>query len=351
MTRDAFNLDWAFGIVGALKANVEENHRSLLARWPLLSTFQCTVYQLTPRYRLFVFEDRGPSSGVPTISSGNSALPLPDNVTPPRLDATTMEVYARWSTIVSELAVDPRNAAFVIRETDGLSNEDDWTNHYDELEKRFFSWQLERAIERNLQWIHGLDQIGNFVLPSGYEFLAPQCQAFFRDHPNYEKNVFLMTRFDSASPVLVQLDVELRRVLRSFGLDPVRADDKMFIPDRTLWHNVCVYMLCCGKGIAILEDRAADEFNPNVALEYGFMRALNRPTLLLADVGFRNLRADVIGTLRESFDLFDIRGTVEPAVSRWTASLGIVPEVPPPLENVPHASNPEPPPNPVGKEC
>ena len=50
---------------------------------------------------------------------------------------------------------------------------------------------------------------------------------------------------------------------------------------------------------ALREVPVADKFNPNVALEYGFMRALNKPTLLLADVGFRSLRADMIGTLRE----------------------------------------------------
>jgi nucleoside 2-deoxyribosyltransferase len=74
---------------------------------------------------------------------------------------------------------------------------------------------------------------------------------------------------------------------------------------------------CCARGIAVLEDRAANEFNPNVAIEYGFMRALNKPALLLADVAFRNLRADIVGTLRETFDLTDIENTVPSAIERW----------------------------------
>jgi nucleoside 2-deoxyribosyltransferase len=76
-------------------------------------------------------------------------------------------------------------------------------------------------------------------------------------------------------------------------------------------------MLCCSRGIAILEDRVADEFNPNVAIEYGFMRALNKPALLLADKAFRNLRADIVGTLRETFDLTDIEATIPLAIERW----------------------------------
>jgi len=133
-----------------------------------------------------------------------------------------------------------------------------------------------------------------------------------------------MTRFVSGNKLLEELDQELRSVLKSYGLDPVRADDKMYMRDRNLWNNVCVYMICCKYGIAILEDRVADEFNPNVALEYGFMRALNKPTLLLADVGFRNLRADIIGTLREHFDITDIKGTIKKPIEKWLKELGLV---------------------------
>ena len=131
-----------------------------------------------------------------------------------------------------------------------------------------------------------------------------------------------MTRFERGNGLLEELDQELRRVLNSHSLDPVRADDKMYMRDRNLWNNVCLYMICCKYGIAILEDRIADEFNPNVALEYGFMRALNRPTLLLADIGFRNLRADVIGTLREKFDITDIKQTIQEPVEKWLRELG-----------------------------
>jgi hypothetical protein len=210
--------------------------------------------------------------------------------------------------------------AIIIPESDRATIDEDvnaWTNE----QHQAVTFQMNVAIQRHLHYVRGFDTVGNFLLPPGYESLARECERFFQDHPRYEKNVFLMTRFIPGNKLLVTLDTELRRVLRENDLDPVRADDKMYMADRNLWNNVCVYMLCCGKGIAILEDRLADEFNPNVALEYGFMRALNRPTLLLADTGFRNLRADVIGTLRETFDLMDIESTVKPAVERWLAEL------------------------------
>lgn len=158
-------------------------------------------------------------------------------------------------------------------------------------------------------------------LPAGYDFLGAECQRFEKDHPDFTRNVFLMTRFDRKVPFLIQLDSEVRKALSAHGLNPLRADDKMYMRDRNLWNNVCVYMLGCSKGVAILEDRAANEFNPNVAIEYGFMRAMNRPTLLLADIAFRSVRADIVGILRESFDVTDIRGSVSPAIDKWVQEL------------------------------
>jgi hypothetical protein len=148
-------------------------------------------------------------------------------------------------------------------------------------------------------------------------------ESFFRDHPHYERNVFIMTRFAAGDRLLGQLDAELRRTLCRHGVEGLRADDRMYPRDRQLWKNVCVYMVCCKYGVAVLEDRLKDEFNPNVALEYGFMRALDKPTLLLADSGFRNLRADVVGTLREEFDLTDIAGTLAQPIEKWIHDLDL----------------------------
>jgi hypothetical protein len=160
-------------------------------------------------------------------------------------------------------------------------------------------------------------------LSAGYGELKPDCERFLRDHPDYAHNVFIMTRFDPGNRLLKQLDQELRRTLCRHGLNALRADDRVYPRDRQLWKNVCVYMLCCKYGVAVLEDRVKDEFNPNVALEYGFMRALDKPVLLLKDVGFRNLRADVIGTLNAEFDITDIVGTLAPAVEQWIRDLDL----------------------------
>jgi hypothetical protein len=160
-------------------------------------------------------------------------------------------------------------------------------------------------------------------LPPGYESFAADRARFLRDHPDADRNVFVMTRFDASNRLLRQLDQELRRTLCRQGLHAVRADDRMYPASRQLWDNVCVYMLSCPYGVAVLEDRVKDEFNPNVALEYGFMRALGKPTLLLKDVGFHNLRADILGTLHEPFDITDIAGSLAKPIENWVRDLGL----------------------------
>lgn len=159
-----------------------------------------------------------------------------------------------------------------------------------------------------------------FVVPPGYEMLTDACAVFLDDHPDYTHNVFIMTGI-GRDQRRVRLDRELRSALREHGLNPVRADDRVYTPDRSLWHNLCVYMICCGMGIAAFEDGADEELNPNVTLEYGFMRALNKPTLLLVEKNLRRLRSDLAGTLYEPFDLANIE-TVRPAVAKWIRDLG-----------------------------
>lgn len=164
----------------------------------------------------------------------------------------------------------------------------------------------------------------DFVLPRGYERLEADCRRFFVDHPAYDRNVFIMTRFEPGNRLLTRLDEELRKALCRQRLTGIRADDRVYPRDRDLWDNVCVHMLCCSLGVAVLEDRVQNEFNPNVALEYGFMRALDKPVLLLVDSGFRNLRADVIGTVREAFDIADpdLAGTLTEPIGNWVRDLG-----------------------------
>lgn len=186
-----------------------------------------------------------------------------------------------------------------------------------EIEKPFIEYL------KSFQYIDEVDKLdlsGGFALPRGYTHLRNECNAFFNDNSKFSKNTFIMTKFDKRNAKLNETIKELRNILDAKGYKATRADDKMYISDRDMWNNVCVYMLCCKQGIAILENYSKQEYNPNVAIEYGFMRALNKSVLLLGDRRFPRYRADITGKEMLSFDISDPQTIREP-VEKWLKEL------------------------------
>lgn len=77
----------------------------------------------------------------------------------------------------------------------------------------------------------------------------------------------------SRSPVDVQLEAVIQAVrdaVEGCGYIPRIARDNQYHP--ILWDNVELYLLGCRRGIAIVEDKYLPELNPNVAMEWGWMR-------------------------------------------------------------------------------
>ena len=109
----------------------------------------------------------------------------------------------------------------------------------------------------------------------------------------------------------------LQANLDAKGLKALRADMKTYGDARQLWDNLITYMHGCKFGIAVLEDRSANEFNPNVALEYGFMRALGKQVLLLKERRFERIRADILGSVWIGFDMSDVALSLKAAIDKW----------------------------------
>jgi hypothetical protein len=176
-------------------------------------------------------------------------------------------------------------------------------------------------------------KVSALSLPTGYEHLGSNVLRFHEDGA-YDKSVFVMMKFpDRRSMKPRQCDLleniweVLDNTLASHALIARRADKRLYHDQ--LWENVCVHMLGSRYGVAILEDRVADELNPNVTLEYGFMKSLNREVALFRDVQFRHDRADLTGKLSRQFAI-DSGGALKSAslvkaVRDWLADLGISP--------------------------
>ncbi len=152
---------------------------------------------------------------------------------------------------------------------------------------------------------------------SDFEFppeLAESLKRFKSDHPDPMKCGFIMMRFGTTK-AHNEIAQSIRDALSSHKINALRADDKDYHDD--LYWNILTYIYGCGFGIAVFERIEQEEFNPNIALEVGYMMALRKPVLLLKDRTLKNLNTDLIGKLYKIFDPQSISETIAPQLQRW----------------------------------
>lgn len=144
--------------------------------------------------------------------------------------------------------------------------------------------------------------------------MEPRLREFLNDHPDPDRNVFVIMRFlDSAQ--LEEAYAAIKSTLADRGFHAVRADDRDYTGE--LWSNVEVHLTGCKYGIAVFEDIDRRDFNPNVALELGYMIGRNKRCLILKEQRLPVLPADVIHRLYKPFDMFNVTASVSREVARW----------------------------------
>ncbi len=164
------------------------------------------------------------------------------------------------------------------------------------------SQDLERQIRNAKDAIDGLvselvrwppHQVGHFA----------GLKQFFAQFP-YEKSVFIMTKYPANPPG--PLDQQLQTVIDTVraavtvaGFTPHLASDKQYHPE--LFRNIELYLLGCSKAIAIVESKHTQELNPNVTMEWGWLRCTDRKVLYLVEKDFDRKRADIEGLIKEEF--------------------------------------------------
>jgi hypothetical protein len=130
-----------------------------------------------------------------------------------------------------------------------------------------------------------------------------------------------MTKFPdpkSSSPADAQLTAviqEVRNAVQGCGFVARIASDNQYHP--ILWDNVELYLLGCRRGIAIVEDKYLPELNPNVAMEWGWMRGMGRNVLYLVEKDFKKQRADWGGLIERTFDWASPQADIKAAVEFW----------------------------------
>ena len=140
------------------------------------------------------------------------------------------------------------------------------------------------------------------------------------DESKYENNIFIMTpyRDDAAFRETIR---SVKESLSRYGLRGWLASELAL--ESQLWDNAEVFMAGCKAGIAIFTAEAKapvsdrDVFNPNVAIEAGYMLARKKPVLLLKDVALTRLPTDMIGFLYKDFDLQHASETIPKLIDLW----------------------------------
>lgn len=155
--------------------------------------------------------------------------------------------------------------------------------------------------------------------------VPPEIEAslrqFRRDHPETAKTAFIMVEFGSTGADQA-ISNAIKSELREHGALGLCADDKQYHDD--LLSNVLTYVYGCGFGVAVFQRTEAGYFNPNVALEVGYMFALGRPVCILKDRTLRELQADLVGRLFKEFEPQDPAGTIRPQLRRWLHDKGML---------------------------
>jgi hypothetical protein len=175
--------------------------------------------------------------------------------------------------------------------------------------------ELERRYREDCR----ADLEGLLTFPPRHIRHQPELDRFWADG-GYEDSVFIMTKFPADPPVTAK-DHELVRILEvidaavgAAGFIP-RIARKRYHP--LLWDNVELHMLGCRRGIALVEDRYVQELNPNVAMEWGWMRGMRKDVLYLVEESFEHDRADLSGLLEERFSWDDPEDDVRRAVAEF----------------------------------
>jgi hypothetical protein len=151
--------------------------------------------------------------------------------------------------------------------------------------------------------------------------VTESLKQFCNDYPDPSKVAFLMMRFGK-TPAHNRIVKSIRSTLQPLGIQAVRADDKQYHPE--LWYNILTYLVGCGFGIAVFERIDQEDFNPNVALEVGYLYGVGKQVCLLKDKTLKSLHADIIGRLYCEFDPQDSKGTIPPPLKKWMSDIGII---------------------------
>ena len=168
---------------------------------------------------------------------------------------------------------------------------------------------------------NGFSPFSELVMHRAPVELTASLAAFRQDFPDSSRLAFVMMRFGKT-----EAHMNILRGIRD-TLDPhqfiaLRADDKQYHDDVLL--NILTYIYGCRFGIAVFERIEAEDFNPNISYEVGYMTGLGKSVCFLKDKTLKTLHTDLIGRLYWEFDTQNCRTSIPPVVRKWMFDKGLL---------------------------
>jgi hypothetical protein len=243
---------------------------------------------------------------------------------------------SRFEQLINELLPDINKQKRYERDRTGLlrggRNNPTFDSQFDLLERLIESQRASQylKIEQFLRYPPFHDHHLTFI-DQFHGNTLPQSQ-----QKPFEKSVFIMTKFpelDANKQPKSAADQELKTVIESVqsavaasGFFPRVASDHEF--HQMLWENVELYLLGCARGIAILESKYKPELNPNVAMEWGWMRGMGKEVFMLVEDSFTYLRADWGGLIEHKFPWGNPGSAITGHVTAWLTGAPASPPAP-----------------------
>jgi hypothetical protein len=176
----------------------------------------------------------------------------------------------------------------------------------------FLDWIDERLPES--------DETRHIKTTTAPAIIFDSMKKFRAQHRNVAGRCFIMMRFGETR-AHVQIERAIKATLHKHRLTGLLARDKEFHED--LFPNILTYMHGCDFGIAVFERLESEVFNPNVALEVGYMLGLRKQVLLLKDQTLQALHTDLVGKLYREFNPQKPTTTIPREIEKWLTDKGL----------------------------
>lgn len=139
------------------------------------------------------------------------------------------------------------------------------------------------------------------------------------DFPGLKKTAFIMMRFGETVEH-AKIFEAIRTVLMKNNICGLRADTLSYHED--VYYNILTYLHGCDLGIAVFEVIEDPKYNPNVAFEVGYLKALGKSVCLLKEKSLERLPTDLIGKNYNQFDINNCETTIDIQLNEWLLSNG-----------------------------